>query len=398
MKRVALALLTLGGVAHADEKLVPTAVAVSSTVDNVNIKPDQLIDGKMTTAWNSVTGETGAWVAVRVPVKAHVTAIKLTAGFTAIDKKLGDLFTENIRIKHVKVARYGTWLGELDLDTNNRELQTLKIDADGGDFKVFITDTLPGSKKNWKEIAVSELEVWGTPAPVDPAAKKPAPIVVKVGDLDADAMLTKAECKRALGPAENPIIDEQQIFVTDALTLCRRDMQAKGDTSSTITIGLADRRTKKLIQALEPIEVNNGASKRYGDENMGGMVQEDGAVTIELRPLSTTERVIIVQTVTEIGGPMLSGKDDRAQWYRASVKGLTKIHEVSSSENGGEESTDDRCALAPFTVGASLPKQLVYDCVHTTTDWHNDDESKRGSFDKERKDRYKWNGSEYVKL
>jgi hypothetical protein len=398
VKRVAIAVCVLAGVAHADEKLVPTAVAVSSTVDNANIKPDQLIDGKMTTAWNSVTGGQHEWVAVRVPVKAHVTAIKLTAGFTAIDKKLGDLFTENIRIKKVVVTRYGATLGEFPLDTNNRELQTLKVDGDGGDFKIYITETIPGSKKNWKEVSISELEVWGTPAPVDPAAPavKPAPIIVKVGDLDADAMLTKAECKRALGPADNPIIDEKQIYVTDALTLCQRATQAKGDSHSLIAIGLADRRTKKLFTKLDDIDVNNGPSWAMQGEDTQDT--DSGDVAIEMRPLTTTERVVVVTTTSGVSGPMTGDTNTRTQWYRASTKGLSKILEWTSSDMNGEESTRDICDPVPFTPGASIPKQIVFTCTHTTTDWHNENVSKQGSFDKARKERYKWNGSEYVKL
>jgi hypothetical protein len=92
----------LSSTAYADDVNLlvstPTTVAVSSTVANAAILPDHLVDGKLSTAWNSQTGElAGAWIAVRVPADARVKTIKLTAGFSHKDKKQ-DWFTMNPRI------------------------------------------------------------------------------------------------------------------------------------------------------------------------------------------------------------------------------------------------------------------------------------------------------------
>jgi hypothetical protein len=91
----ALAVVGHGGTAAADTQAsvnlfttVPTAVAVSSTVESNTILPAHLVDGKLDTAWNSHTGElVGAWIGARLPADVHVDTIKLTVGFTKVDKK-----------------------------------------------------------------------------------------------------------------------------------------------------------------------------------------------------------------------------------------------------------------------------------------------------------------------
>src|SRR5687768_3801090 len=61
---------------------VPSTIRLSSRVKNKTIKPEHIADGKLDTAWNSVTGELkGAWVEVTVE-GAAIDAIKLTAGHT----------------------------------------------------------------------------------------------------------------------------------------------------------------------------------------------------------------------------------------------------------------------------------------------------------------------------
>ena len=76
-------------------------VAVSSTGLNPKIQPEQLVDGKLATAWNSRTGDlAGAWIAFRVPADSHVTQVKLTAGFVAKGPE-GDYFTLNHRVHRI---------------------------------------------------------------------------------------------------------------------------------------------------------------------------------------------------------------------------------------------------------------------------------------------------------
>lgn len=142
--------------------LVPSRVAVSSTVVNPHDFPEHLIDGKADTAWNSKTGDLHGWIAFRVPKDAQVEAIQLTAGF---DKKKGnvDLFTSNHRITKVAISRDGQKLKEASLDPAKRGLQTIAVDGPGGDYRIDVVETLPGSRKEWKELTVSELKVLGRP-------------------------------------------------------------------------------------------------------------------------------------------------------------------------------------------------------------------------------------------
>ncbi|HUS32282.1 MAG TPA: hypothetical protein VMZ53_27465 [Kofleriaceae bacterium] len=144
---------------------IPVRMAVSSLVANPKVSAYDLVDGDLATAWNSKTGQLkGAWIAFRVPPSTHVDAIELTVGFVSKGAE-GDYFTLNPRIKSVAVWHDGIRLREVELDINKRELQKVPVDANGGDYKLEVTAFEPGSKKNWREICVSELRVIGTPAP-----------------------------------------------------------------------------------------------------------------------------------------------------------------------------------------------------------------------------------------
>jgi hypothetical protein len=136
-------------------------VAVSSNVDNPKDFPEHLVDGKPETAWNGKTGDLHGWISFRVPDDARVTKLLITAGF---DKKNaeGDLFTMNHRIKKIRVTRNGELVGEQSLDIAKRTLQPMTIDKAGGTFRVDVLETEPGSKKEWKELCVSEMRVLGT--------------------------------------------------------------------------------------------------------------------------------------------------------------------------------------------------------------------------------------------
>ena len=140
---------------------VDCTVAVSSKVDNPKDFPEHLVDGKKETAWNGKTGDLAGFVLFRVPKSARVLKVELTAGFDKIAKDGGDLFTMNHRITKVRLSREGKVIKEADLDPNKRDLQAIEVDEPGGDFKLEVLATLPGTKKEWKELAVSELRVWG---------------------------------------------------------------------------------------------------------------------------------------------------------------------------------------------------------------------------------------------
>lgn len=143
--------------------VVPAKVAVSSAVQNPHDFPEHLLDGRSDTAWNSKTGDlVDGWIAFRVPDDARVLRIEMTAGFDRVTGGV-DLFTANHRITKVSVTRYGTPVGEFPLDPKKRGLQPIPIDGPGGDYVITVTEVLPGTKKEWRELTVSELRVVGTP-------------------------------------------------------------------------------------------------------------------------------------------------------------------------------------------------------------------------------------------
>lgn len=159
-------------------------VAVSSVVANPKLHARDLVDGKLATAWNSRTGDLqGAWIEVRVPRDARIQRMRMTAGFTATGAE-GDYFTMNPRVREVRVVRNGADgdYGHFTLDTSSRALQDLAIDTSGGDLRIEITGVVPGTRKTWREVCVSELEVWGT---LPGGASEPLPPDVVVGSLDA---------------------------------------------------------------------------------------------------------------------------------------------------------------------------------------------------------------------
>ena len=139
---------------------VGCTVAVSSKVDNPKDFPEHLVDGKTETAWNGKTSDLHGYIAFRTPRVSRVRKVELTVGF---DKKgpRGDLFTQNHRISRVRLSREGKTLREVDLDPNVRGLQSIELDEEGGDFRLDVLATLPGTEKSWKELTVSEFRVMG---------------------------------------------------------------------------------------------------------------------------------------------------------------------------------------------------------------------------------------------
>ncbi len=202
--RLVVVALALAGTANADPPVpavnlltaVPTVVAVSSTVANPKIQPAHLVDGSLETAWNSRTGEasSGHGSPSGSPPTCRSTRIKLTVGFTKVDKKWGDLFTMNPRIKRVRVTHSGTATDKV-LDPELRTLQSIAIGKGGGDYTIEVLEVVPGTRKDWQEVNVSEPRGLGR-APSKSRVAKATP-VVHIGGFDHDD-LTRAQCLAAL--------------------------------------------------------------------------------------------------------------------------------------------------------------------------------------------------------
>ncbi|MFO0672111.1 MAG: hypothetical protein U0235_21210 [Polyangiaceae bacterium] len=184
----------------------PSMVAVSSSVKNQFDRPEGLVDGSLKTAWNSRPGDLkGAWIAFRVPEAVRIKAIKMTSGFVHRSGK-DDLFAMNHRVRRVRIRNDTTVFGlggaggvdgqpdgrpktpsfseERALDPESRELQTLDVDLPGGDYVVEVLDVVAGSKKAWREVAISEFRVWGTP-PL-PRSTLPQEPIVRVASAHVD--------------------------------------------------------------------------------------------------------------------------------------------------------------------------------------------------------------------
>lgn len=160
---------------------VSCVVAVSSKVDNPKDFPEHLVDGKADTAWNSKTGDLRGFIAFRTPSVSRVKRVELTVGFDKIGPS-GDLFTKNHRITKVRLTRQNALVREAALDPELRGLQGFDVDEAGGDFKLEVLATLPGSEKSWQELTVSELRVLGL---ANGAPEKPQHLpAMAVGSLD----------------------------------------------------------------------------------------------------------------------------------------------------------------------------------------------------------------------
>jgi hypothetical protein len=152
-------------------------ITVSSRVDNPSDYPEHLVDGRPDTAWNGKTGDLHGWIEIVLPADVKVSSIAMTAGF---DKKKGadDLFTMNHRISKIRITRDGELVKEATLDTSKRELQhvSVSVEATGGRWRIEVLETLPGTKKEWRELVVSDLKMYGMAG----AARLPKPRLPKV--------------------------------------------------------------------------------------------------------------------------------------------------------------------------------------------------------------------------
>ena len=385
---VVVLIATVPALAHADDvnllASTPTTVAVSSTVANAAILPEHLVDGKLATAWNSRTGElAGAWIAVRVPADARVRAIKLTVGFTLTDKR-GDLFTMNPRIKKVRVSRGGKVLIEKALDIANRSLQEIAIDQPGGDFEIRVLEVEPGSKKDWREVCVSELEVWGTtPKPVRTA---PA---IRVGSLDGPPALSKDDCVRAvLAKDHDPVVDAAALALSDTITICRVDQRETGSSSTTSEIAAVVRVSRSVIG-----KVSETTTVEHNSNGSG----KDGKVELVVVGLTTTESALLVHATDTEYGPGSDGGERTSTLYRVTATAMTPVLTFKSTWSSGEASDSDSCELVPpAPLGKAMP-ELVLACQKSEGRWHHEDPRGDGTFTKDRKERYHWTGNRFDK-
>jgi hypothetical protein len=172
-------------------------VAVSSQVASAKDRPEHLVDGRLDTAWQTQSGDlVGAWIRVRLPKGSHVERLGIVPGFDAVSAKHGDLFTANHRVARILVRQGSILLAEWKLDPNNRHMQFLDVEASDDELTLEIAEVVPGTRKGWSEVCVSELQVLGW---ADSLEEERTPTVV-VGLFEEADVLTDA----ASGPAAAP--------------------------------------------------------------------------------------------------------------------------------------------------------------------------------------------------
>jgi hypothetical protein len=152
-------------------RTVPLEVEVSSRVANSKIKLEHLVDRDLKTAWNSRTDALNNAISIEIPKDVTVYEVRMTVGHTGTGPKGEDYFTMNRRITRVRLTGKFAEL-QSALDPNVRGLQVIRVPAHtDGTLTIHLDSWLDGSKKNWKEICVSEVELWGTAAKATPNAK-----------------------------------------------------------------------------------------------------------------------------------------------------------------------------------------------------------------------------------
>jgi len=371
-------------------------------VDNPSILPAHLVDGDFSTAWNSRTGELrGAWIAARIPVDAHVRSLRMTAGFTRTDAQLGDLFVMNPRIARVRVLLAGVMVTEHALDPALRTLQEIPIDGPGGDYRIEIVDVVPGSRAAWREINVSELEIWGTLAPG--TAPTPSAPIVRLGTLDPPSPIEDTDCIRAMFPETkngrvsarpdaDAITQAEVIPIAEGLVVCR--ITHAHETRSPLEVSPGRTETAISIATtteLAPVARVPGlvagarivapASTLYtfdfstGFQGLGDGAHENTDVKVTALRLTTTETVLRAEVALEHGDSGISDSETTASMYRVTPTRFVELLRYRSTEHINREDgtrTSDDCTLVPPGPPSSTPPAtLEVACTHTEVDRNN---------------------------
>ncbi|MCB9594308.1 MAG: discoidin domain-containing protein [Sandaracinaceae bacterium] len=229
---------------------VPTDVAVSSVYRGQGAQTPRLVDGELATAWNSRSGDlTGAWIEVRLPAAATVTSIEMTAGFTGP----GAVFDGNYRVTRVRVSRDGAALGEHALDPSSRELQTIPVSGPGGVYRIEVVQVAPGSRRQWREICISELRVMGSAPGAQPGQRFPR---WAVGALPtARGAVTRDEVRRRFQAAVAELETSWRRY-DDRWMGLEYDTGIDGPSSEDLVFFSQTRRTAHLqaAEVLDPID------------------------------------------------------------------------------------------------------------------------------------------------
>ena len=176
---------------------VGTELAVSSAYRDQGAQVARLVDGDPTTAWNSRTGDlAGAWIEVRLPADAQVTGIALVPGF-ARPGGATDLFTGNHRVARIRVLREGVEVGTYPVAHDAPALATIPLTGAGGVWRIELAALTPGSRADWREACVSELQILGRAPSMAPGTRTPRTAVGALPAVTAPVAVDPVALERA---------------------------------------------------------------------------------------------------------------------------------------------------------------------------------------------------------
>jgi hypothetical protein len=333
----------------------------------------------------------------------------MTVGFTKSDAKLGDLFTMNPRIARVRVLRDGVTVVEQALDPALRTLQDIPIDQPGGDYKIEVVDIVPGTHASWREISVSELEIWGSlPPGIPPTRHRPT---VLVGLFAPAPPITKADCVTALFPAakadrlpSGELITKVEVLdVSHGLAVCRIERTEKRQDRAEYSPGeYADLTFADTTIELAPVardpqlsagqHIVAGARSEMTDlvgppdfRGFGSVPSEDTTVGLAMVPLTTTESALLADVTSSFADPGIRKDRTMSTLYRVTPSQLTEILYFESTSSSGHEvpaASSSQCRLVAPKPRAAIPPTLTVNCTSTDVPHHS-------------VETHRWNGSRF---
>jgi hypothetical protein len=199
---------------------VGTELAVSTVYRDQRAQAERLVDGDVASVWNSATGDlVGAWIEVRLPADASVSAISLIPGFPGMAGSR-DLFRGNHRVASVRVLREGVEVGRFPVAHERPEFVTLPVRGGGGVWRIELAELRPGLRSDWREVCIAELRILGSAPSVAPGTRLPR---VAVGTLPGprvdgavDPVALERAFRRELGalvPAWRALQDDYFAFL-----------------------------------------------------------------------------------------------------------------------------------------------------------------------------------------
>jgi hypothetical protein len=235
---------------------VGTELAVSSAYRNLRQQVERLVDGDPTSAWNSATGDlVGAWIEVRLPADAEVTAIALVPGFARVSQGT-DLFTGNHRVSAIRVLREGVEVGRFPVAHERPELVTIPVRGRGGVWRIELAELRAGTRNDWREACVSELRIFGRAPSVAPGTRTPRVAIGALPEAAVAVAVDVAALERAQRRDLTYLVREWRTLQSDYFSFAESTGEPEPDAETIRETERARaailRRVTELVQPVDP--------------------------------------------------------------------------------------------------------------------------------------------------